>query len=148
MPRCYASSTANLAGYPVQLDFAFICDYADSTSKVVAIGIGFDQIHAPSLPVRHPRLCVVARFRAHKTEVGQKQARVVIMDADGSEVAAVQGIVDLVDPVDRLETTATLVVNFDNLTFDHYGPYSAHILLDGNEIHRTAFEVSQPPAKG
>ncbi len=132
----------------MQLDFAFICDYADSTSKVVAIGIGFDQIHAPSLPTRHPRLCVVARFRAHKTEVGQKQARVVIMDADGSEVAAVQGIVDLVDPVDRLETTATLVVNFDNLNFDHYGSYSAHILLDGNEMHRTAFEVSQPPAKG
>ena len=75
----------------MQLDFAFICDYADSTSKVVAIGIGFDQIHAPNLPARHPRLCVVARFRAHKTEVGRKQAKVVIMDADGAETAAVQG---------------------------------------------------------
>ena len=67
------------------------------------------------------------------------------MDADG---AAVQGIVDFTDPADRLETTATLVVNFDNLTFDHYGPYSAHVLLDGNEMHRMPFEVSQPRAKG
>jgi hypothetical protein len=132
----------------LQLDFAFICDYADSTAKVVAIGIGFDQIHAPSLPARHPRLCVVARFRAHKTEVGRKQASIVLMDADGSEVAAVQGEVEFVDPVERLETTATLVVNFDNLNFNHYGPYSAHILLDGIEMHRIAFEVSQPPAKG
>lgn len=135
-------------GLAVQLDFAFICDYADSTAKVVAFGIGFDQIQAPSLPARHHRLCVVARFRAHKTEVGQKQARVVIMDADGAETAAIQGIVDLADPVDRLETTATLVVNFDNVTFNHYGPHSAHVLIDGNEMHRMPFEVSAPPAKG
>ncbi len=133
-------------GPTVQLDFAFICDYADSTAKVVAFGIGFDQIQAPSLPARHHRLCVVARFRAHKTEIGQKQARVVIMDADGAETAAIQGIVDLADPVDQLETTATLVVNFDNLNFESYGPYSAHVLLDGNEMHRMPFEVSQPPA--
>ena len=132
----------------MQLDFAFICDYADSTSKVVAIGIGFDQIQAPSLPARHPRLCVVARFRAHKTEVGRKQARVVIMDADGSEVAAVEGALDFTEPIDRLETTATLVVNFDNLNFERYGPYSAHVLLDGNEMHRMGFEVSEPPAAG
>ncbi|MDE2768565.1 MAG: hypothetical protein OXO54_05300 [Chloroflexota bacterium] len=136
------------SGLAVQLDFAFICDYADSTAKVVAVGIGFDQIHAPSLPARHPRLCVVARFRAHKTEIGQKQARVVIMDADGAETAAVQGIVDLADPVDRLETTATLVVNFDNLNFDHYGPYATHVLLDANEMHRIPFEVSAPPTEG
>ena len=139
---------SNLGGPAVQLDLAFICDYADSTAKVVAIGIGFDQIHAPDLPARHPRLCVVARFRAHKTEIGQKQARVVIMDADGAETAAVQGIVDFTDTLDRLETTATLVVNFDNLTFNHYGPYAAHVLLDGNEMHRMPFEVSQPPANG
>ncbi len=132
----------------MQLDFAFLCDYADSTSKVVAIGIGFDRIHAPSLPTRHPRLCVVARFRAHNTELGAKQARVVIMDADGSQIAAVQGDVEFTDPIDRLETTATLVVNFDNLTFDRYGPHSAHLLLDGNEMHRMTFEVSEPPAGG
>ena len=132
----------------MQLDFAFICDYADSTSKVVAIGIGFDQIPAPSLPARHPRLCVVARFRAHKTEVGRKQARVVIMDADGSETAAVQGVLEFTEPISRLETTATLVVNFDNLNFERYGPYSAHVLLDGNEMHRMGFEVFEPPAKG
>ena len=70
------------------------------------------------------------------------------MDADGAEVAAVQGIVDFTDPADRLETTATLVGNFDNLAFDHYGPHSAHVLLDVNEMHRMPFEVSQPPAKG
>ena len=127
----------------MQLDFAFICDYADSTSKVVAIGIGFDQIQAPNLPARHPRLCVVARFRAHKTEVGRKQARVVIMDADGAETAAVQGNLEFTEPIDRLETTATLVVNFDNLNFEDYGPYSAHVLLDGNEMHRMGFEVSR-----
>ena len=67
------------------------------------------------------------------------------MDADG---AAVQGIVDFTDPADRLETTATLVVNFDNLNFEHYGPYATHVVLDGNEMHRMPFEVSQPPAKG
>ena len=70
------------------------------------------------------------------------------MDADGAETAAVQGNLEFTEPIDRLETTATLVVNFDNLNFEHYGPYSAHVLLDGNEMHRMAFEVSEPPAKG
>jgi len=67
------------------------------------------------------------------------------MDADR---AAVQGTVDFTDPADRLETTATLVVNFDNLSFENYGPYAAHVLLDANEMHRMPFEVSQPPARG
>ena len=69
------------------------------------------------------------------------------MDADGAETAAVQGTVDFMDPVDRLETTATLVVNFDNLNFEDYGPYSAHVLLDGNEMHRMGFEVSRASSR-
>lgn len=63
-------------------------------------------------------------------------------------VSAAQGVVDFPEPADRLETTATLVVNFHNLTFDHYGPYATPVLLDGNERHRMPFEVAQRPAKG
>ena len=38
----------------MQVDFAFICDYAEATNKINALGIGFDTIMAQKAPVKHP----------------------------------------------------------------------------------------------
>ena len=34
----------------MDVDFAFVCDYADVSTKINALGIGFDSVFLPQLP--------------------------------------------------------------------------------------------------
>ena len=130
----------------MELDFAFICDYADTQGKVAALGIGFDTIYAKELPCRHALMCFVTRLRAHRTESGHKTVKVDIIDSEGAEVATTTGDIEFKQPPDNiLESTATVAFRFEGLEFQRYGAYSLHLLLDGNEIHRIGLNVSPLP---
>ena len=56
----------------MQVDFAFICDYAESGGKVNVMGIGFDTIFPKQVPVTHPQFFIVAQFRGSFAEEGEK----------------------------------------------------------------------------
>ncbi|MCY3693824.1 MAG: hypothetical protein OXP37_09565 [Chloroflexota bacterium] len=132
----------------MDIDFAFLCDHAEKAGKVSALGIGFDTIYAAELPQRHHRLCVVARFRAHKTEAGRKRVQFDIIDADGGELVSIKGAIEIPEPTTKLETAQTLILNFDDLEIQRYGPHSVHILVEGIEMKRIGFSVLVPPAEG
>ena len=129
----------------MEIDFAFICDHAESTGKVSALGIGFDTIYAESLPARHSHMTVVCKFRGSIAEVGQKQITLKIIDADGNEVMRAETPMELKRPPTGLYTIAVLVVNIDGLEFSNYGDYSVHILFEGNEMHRIGLTVAPLP---
>jgi hypothetical protein len=67
----------------VLVDFAFICDYAEATGKINALGIGFDTIFAPNVPTKHPSFFLVVQLRASTVEAGDKQLKISLIDADG-----------------------------------------------------------------
>ena len=54
----------------MRVDFAFLCDHAEVSGKINALGIGFDTIYARKVPVRHPYFFLVAQFRASIAEIG------------------------------------------------------------------------------
>src|SRR5574342_664165 len=70
----------------METEFAFLCDYAQQESKLNALGIGWDTIIAPELPVRHTIMTFVARLRGSMAEVGPKDVMIRIIDADGQDV--------------------------------------------------------------
>ena len=129
----------------MDIDYAFICDHAESTGKVSAIGIGFDTIYAESLPARHSHMTVVSKFRGSVAEAGQKQVTIEIIDADGNELMRIDGSIDFQRPPTGLHTIAVLVVNIDGLEFPNYGDYSVHILFEGNEMHQIGLKVAPLP---
>ena len=129
----------------MEIDFAFLCDYAENTGKVSALGIGFDMIWGSQLPVRHHSMHLVAQFRGSITEAGIKHVRVPIIDADGNSVAEAEGDINLRSPEAGLESTACLVVAFNGLEFSRYGDYSLHLLVEDNEMKRIPFRVVEPP---
>ena len=131
----------------MNIEFAFLCDHAEKAGKVSALGIGFDTIYAAELPVRHRRLCVVARCRAHKTEAGRKRLRIDVIDGDGGELVSLNGAIEIPEPTAKLETTQTLIINFDDLELKRYGPHSVHILVEGIEMQRMGFNVRKPSPK-
>ena len=130
-------------------EFAFLCDYAQQESKLNALGIGWDTIIAPELPVRHGMMTFVARLRGSVAEVGVKDITLRIIDADGS---------DLIPPIQQqlafnvqapaLNGYLNVVVQMGGIEFARYGAYAIHLLMQGNELARVSFNVSEPQTTG
>ncbi len=133
----------------METSFAFLCDAASQAGgKISALGLGWDTLYAASVPHTQQSFNVVANFRFHSAEAGDKNVRIRLMDADGGDVIPPLGG-GL--PVRPPESGTTQGVNFvmalNGLVFKTYGDYSLHILLDGDEKVRLPFRVAPPPAK-
>ena len=59
----------------MQVDFAFICDYAEATNKINALGIGFDTIMAARVPTRHPHFFSGCPDAGHRGGSGREEFR-------------------------------------------------------------------------
>lgn len=132
----------------MEIEFAFLCDYAQQESKLNAIGIGWDTIMAPELPVRHTIMTFVARLRGSITEVGVKDIAIRIIDADGQDVIPpVQQQMQFNVQPPSLFGFLNVVIQLGGLEFQKYGAYAIHLLLAGNELARVGFQLMQPPAQ-
>ena len=120
----------------MNVDFAFICDYADTGAKINALGIGFDMIFAHKVPIRHPHFHVVVQFRFSLTESGFKDIEIHLIDADGRDIVPlITKKLEVPKPMPgQLETAARLNVGFGNVEFKQYGSYSVRINLAGSEV--------------
>ena len=70
----------------MEVAFSFVCDYADSSAKLTAVGIGFDTIFAAEVPATRPVFYTVAAFRFRPVEAGRKAIEIHSIDADGGEI--------------------------------------------------------------
>jgi len=128
----------------MQVDYAFICDYAEATNKVNALGIGFDTIMSNRVPVRHPNFFLVIQLRANVVEAGEKNFEVHLIDEDGKEIIpAIKGKLNIPRPPSGEESTARIAMRFDGVEFPRYGAYSMHVLIEGHEMSRIPLRVAQ-----
>jgi hypothetical protein len=130
----------------MQVDFAFICDYAEATNKVNALGIGFDTIMAQKTPVKHPSFFLVIQLRVTIVEAGEKNFEVHLIDDDGNEiVTALKGKINIPRPPAGTENTGRIAMRYDNLEFPKFGSYSIHVVVEGHEMVRIPLRVAQAP---
>ena len=129
------------------IDFAFVCDYADSGNKLNALGIGFDTIYAPNIPCVHPNFHLVVQLRSSIAEAGRKDVEVRLIDADGKDVIPqLSASMEVPQPPPgALDTHGRLVVGFAGVQFPAYGQYALHVVVQGNEMVRIPIRVAQPP---
>lgn len=131
----------------MDVDFAFICDYAEVGPKINALGIGFDTIHAPQVPAIHPLLYVVIQLKATVGETGQKNLEVNLIDEDGKEIVPpIRQSFSVPKPASGIESIGRLALAFRNVQFPQYGAYSIHVAIDGHEIKRLSITVTPPPS--
>ena len=130
----------------MNVDFAFICDYAEVTGKVNALGIGFDTIYAPNIPFKHPFFFLVIQLRTNVVEAGEKNLEVHLIDEDGNDVIPPQrGRMNIPKTVGATESLGRIAMRFHNIEFQKYGLYSIHAVLEGLEMVRISLKVSRPP---
>ncbi|MBA7622406.1 hypothetical protein ES703_29783 [subsurface metagenome] len=129
-------------------DFAFVCDYAEVTGKINALGIGFDTIYAPKIPCKHPHFFLVIQLRASVTEAGEKKLEVRLIDEDGKDIIpTLRGKFIIPKPVAGTESIGRIAMGFKDVEFPRYGSYSLHAVVEGQEIVRVPLKVSPPPQK-
>ncbi|MDP2719538.1 MAG: hypothetical protein Q8P44_06900 [Dehalococcoidia bacterium] len=130
----------------MNVDFAFICDYAEVTGKINAMGIGFDTIYAPQVPYKHPHFFLVVQLRTSVTEAGEKNLEVDIIDEDGTDVIPkLKGKFNIPQKGAGPERIGRLAMEFNNVEFPKYGTYSLHAVVEGHEMVRVPLKVSLPP---
>lgn len=132
----------------MDIDFAFICDYAELGTKINALGIGFDTIYAREVPATHPHFYLVAQIRASVAEVGDKAIEIRLIDADGEDVIPpMSGNFNIPRPPPATtESLGRIVVAFNNVPFPRFTQYSLHVVIQGREMVRIPLRVIQPPA--
>jgi hypothetical protein len=133
----------------MHVDFAFICDYAEASDKINALGIGFERIFAPKVPVKHPHFSIVVQLKFTRTEVGPKDIQVHLTDADGADIIPpVNGkILVNAPPPGIFESSTRLVMAFANVEFKNYGDYAIRVDVATQEMVSIPLTVAQPPVK-
>jgi hypothetical protein len=131
----------------LHLDFAVIADYAlvDQAGKLSVLGI-FQHIWVQQFPAMHPRLHLVLRLKGKRTEIGEHQVQIRLLDERDVEILGGKGGVTFAEPpagVTEIEAGAILV--FD-VPFPHPGQYRFDITIDATPQASVPVTVSQLPA--
>ena len=132
----------------MNVEYAFLCDYADPSNKLTAVGIGIDSIYVEVLPAIHPQLFVVLALKFTASETGRKRAfEVHLQDADAKDIIPpITGDLDIQAPAEGMIYRTHRIVNgLYGLKLEQFGNYQISWLIDGNEAHALHFRVIQGP---
>jgi hypothetical protein len=132
----------------MNVEYAFLCDYAEAGSKLAALGIGIDSIYAESIPVVHPQIFAVLALKFTINETNRtKTVEMRIQDADAKDIAppVVQNI-QIQPPAQGMTyRTFRVVSGLYGLRFKEFGDYQISWLLDGVEVHAVHFRLVHRP---
>ena len=130
----------------MNVEYAFLCDYADPGPKLTAVGIGIDSIYAPSVPAQHPQLFAVLCLRFSLNETRRtKSFEMFLQDADGQNVIPpISTSTEVPAPAEGMTyRTHRIVHGMYGLNFQKFGDYQVSWIMDGMEVHAIHFRVIQ-----
>jgi hypothetical protein len=133
----------------MNIDFAVACDYAliDQYGKLSVLGI-FQHIWVAQFPTVHPRLHLVVRLKGRRTEIGQHELHIRLLDDQDGEVLSGNGTVTFNEPAAGvLDIEAGTVLAFD-VPFERPGDYRFEVSVDDQLARVVPISVSQSPGGG
>jgi hypothetical protein len=118
----------------MQVEILALCDAAtDQGGKLNILG-SFDTLYVSSLPAKHATCAIAVRVRIEKSEEGEHEFKIAIIDSDGhAAIPAIQGKLSVRVPAGFDTTAANLVVNFQGLELKRLGDHQVDFLL-GNQV--------------
>ncbi|HKZ51089.1 MAG TPA: hypothetical protein VJ256_04960 [Dehalococcoidia bacterium] len=132
----------------MEIKLKLLADYANTTpeGKLNIMGV-FDIINPPMLPYHHPQMYLVISYDASSTEAGQdKNARVVLLDADGRQMLALEQQIRVSQPErPGMRVQLNQIVGLAGVRFAKAGDYQFSILVSGEEKGTVPFHVNGPP---
>ncbi|HEU4319281.1 MAG TPA: hypothetical protein VFS66_04305 [Acidimicrobiia bacterium] len=143
-------------GVGPSVDVALLADSVQAVrGKLFVLGGGWDTLWVSSFPARHPSLAIGLRLRVPVSwKSSSLKLSVELQDADGKPILPrpLGHVIKLPDepPLAANTTDFGLIrsFTFNNLRFEHDGPYSFVISVDDEPVSRIRFTVRarpQPP---
>lgn len=124
----------------MEVDLALLADAAtvDGSGKLNILGI-FERISASEFPARHGRMCLVLRFSAAVSDVGEHEVAISLVGPGGDQILRLDGQMQLGPGAGRSVSEGIhvpQVVNMDGVVFPQSGSYTFDVEVDGT--HRAA----------
>ena len=144
---------------------AFLADSVVAVEgKLYVQGGGWDQLNAPGLPVRHPRIGLAVLLHVPYTETNMPhQFELRLEDADGNTLPLGDAPPGIATPDGKIRAIGGPIVvgrppllgagdaqnvpiaaNLDGLQFDKAGSYRFVIAVDGQDVKHMAFRLNVP----
>ena len=128
----------------MNVEYAFLCDYADSGSKLTAVGIGIDSIYVADVPVIHSQMFAVLALKFTLNETRRTKAfEMHMQDADAKDIIPpLSRQLNIPAPADGMGyRTQRIVSGLYSIKLERIGDYQASWLIDGTEVHAVHFRV-------
>ena len=131
----------------MNVEALLLCDAAtDQQGKLNMLG-AFDQIFARQVPFRHPACTIAVRIRFPKSEQGEHQVKISIVDMDGNAIGPKPEGKLMVRVPDELDsTTANLVLNLQGIEFKDFGRYQIDLFINGSLAASLPLNIRPFPA--
>ncbi|MBI4298527.1 MAG: hypothetical protein HY666_02050 [Chloroflexi bacterium] len=131
----------------MDVNFAFLCDYADNSAKLTAVGVGFDTLYAPKVPTRHGLFYAVISIRFSITEFGSHKVGLHLIDVDGNpQIPPLEATISVTQPpTGYLYRNQLIALALYGVGFARYGDYSVRWTVDGREVTSLPLKVVEPP---
>jgi hypothetical protein len=137
----------------MELKLFLAADYANITreGKLNVMGI-FDNIYAPSFPVRHSSMHLVIKLIAELGEPGQpRDFSVKLLDEDANQVFDLSGKLQIPVGERGRVPEVNLVLALNDVIFPKPGPYAMVLFIDKDhkgELKLNAKQLEAPPPAG
>lgn len=130
----------------MEVTLAIACDYANISQdgKLNILGV-FQEVNPLVLPAIVPQMFLVVSFEAGAAEFGtQKHVRIALLEADGTEVVAMEAPITVQSPA-RAGSRAYInqVLALQGLAFQNTGDYAFHVLVNGEEKRAVPLRVNE-----
>ena len=133
----------------MNVEYAFLCDYADPGNKLTAVGIGIDSIYVVDVPAVHTQIFAVLALKFTLNETRSTRTfKVHLQDADANNIIPpITGHFSILAPADGMSYRTHRIINaIYNLKFEKLGDYQVSWLIDDTEVHSLHFRVTKRPA--
>jgi len=126
----------------MNIEAFLLCDAAtDSMGKLNVLG-AFDTINVPEFPFVLPQSSAAVRIRLQRIEQGDHKLTIHFIDDDGKFVIPpLDAGMNLKINNSERSGVANVVVNLQNLKFEHVGEYALILAIDGKELSRLPLHV-------
>ena len=110
----------------MNVEYAFLCDYADTGNKLTAVGIGIDSVYVADVPVVHAQMFAVLALKFTPNETQRiKTFEMHMQDADAKDIIPpISGQINIPAPADGMSyRTHRIVSGLYSVKLEHVGDY-------------------------
>lgn len=129
----------------MEVEAFLLCDAAtDQRGKLNILG-AFDSIYARQLPAIHPQCAVAARIRFDRSESGEHEVKLLIIDEDGNSIGPkLEGKV-AVNVVEVDFMAVNLILYIHRMKLEKYGRYRIDLSINERHVAELPFNLRQVP---